>query len=247
MAGAFGCWFFCEEKGRYPVDADQKNNPNRVNLETKVVQPGQDNTAAGALDDNNSETAALFDATVHRVEDEAEKEKILEEINAVKAELADKTAVLNELQQRYLRLQADFDNYRKRTRREQNEFLKMAAADLISNLLPIIDNLERALAAAAKAEKETLIAGLEMVFRQLKEILAAEGLAPVKAVGQPFDPELHEAVDREETTEQEKANLVLEEYRQGYTFKGRLLRPAMVKVAVAVVAEKQKEETENGE
>ncbi|NLW08203.1 MAG: nucleotide exchange factor GrpE, partial [Clostridia bacterium] len=126
------------------------------------------------------------------------------------------------------------------------EFTKMAAAGVIKALLPIIDNLERALT-TVEIEKNNFAAGVEMILRQLKEVLAAEGLAPIEAVGQPFNPELHEAVSREETEDQEKINLVLEQYRQGYTLQGKLLRPAMVKVAVAAATEDKQEDIEGGE
>ncbi|OIQ61557.1 protein GrpE [Moorella thermoacetica] len=158
---------------------------------------------------------------------------LTEEINSLRAEVENKTAALAELQQRYLRLQADFDNYRKRTRREQEELIRMAAARLITSLLPVLDNLERALAAATDNKAEGLATGVEMTLRQLKEILAQEGLTTVAALGQPFNPELHEAVAMEETEDPEQANLVVAELRRGYILKGKLLRPAMVKVAVA--------------
>ncbi|GLI17279.1 protein GrpE [Moorella thermoacetica] len=158
---------------------------------------------------------------------------LTEEINSLRAEVENKTAALAELQQRYLRLQADFDNYRKRTRREQEELTRMAAARLITSLLPVLDNLERALAAVTDNKAEGLATGVEMTLRQLKEILEQEGLTPIAALGQPFNPELHEAVAREETENPEQANMVVAEFRRGYTLKGKLLRPAMVKVAVA--------------
>jgi len=155
---------------------------------------------------------------------------------SLKDALAAQEEALTDLQQRYLRLQADFDNYRKRARREQEEMTRLAGARLISGLLPVIDNLERALAAAGEAEKETLAAGVEMTWRHLMTTLAEEGLQPVAALGQPFNPALHEAVAREETAAPEKVNLVVEELRRGYTLHGKLLRPAMVKVAVAAAA-----------
>lgn len=170
-----------------------------------------------------------------------------EVLNRLQAELAAKETALAELQQRLLRLQADFDNYRKRTRREQEELTRLANARLIESLLPVLDNLELALAAAAGAEKQALETGVEMTLRHLKEVLTREGLIPVAALGQPFNPEFHEAVAREETTEPDKINLVVEEFRRGYTLHGKLLRPAMVKVAVAAGATEQENKQEAGE
>ncbi|WP_258360273.1 nucleotide exchange factor GrpE [Moorella sulfitireducens (nom. illeg.)] len=162
-----------------------------------------------------------------------------EELSRLEEELAARAAALSELQQRFLRLQADFDNYRKRTRREQEEMTRLANARLIESLLPVLDNLELALATAAGTGKQALETGVEMTLRQLQEILAREGLMPVAALGRPFDPEVHEAVAREETAEPDKINQVVEEFRRGYTLHGRLLRPAMVKVAVAAGAGEQ--------
>lgn len=164
---------------------------------------------------------------------------LTEEINRLRSEVESKTAALAEVQQRYLRLQADFDNYRKRTRREQEELTRMAAARLITSLLPVLDNLERALAAVTDSKAEGLVTGVEMTLRQLKEILEQEGLTPVAALGQPFNPELHEAVAREETADPGQADLVVAEFRRGYTLKGKLLRPAMVKVAVVGTSGKE--------
>lgn len=186
--------------------------------------PAEETTAAGPVQPGE---------TPEEVSSERVDQAGAEELSRLQDELAVKEEALAELQQRYLRLQADFDNYRKRTRRELEELSRMACARLIQNLLPVLDNLERALAAAAGAEKEALAAGAEMVRRHLSEVLDQEGLTPVAALGQPFNPEIHEAVAREETTELDKVNLVVEEYRRGYTLHGRLLRPAMVKVAVA--------------
>lgn len=223
---------------------EHKKNNDREGLEGKGAQLDKETVAAKVAGKDEAPETFAGAAPEPATEDKDTVETVLA---SVKAELADKIAALEELQQRYLRLQADFDNYRKRTRREQEEFTKMATAGLITGILPILDNLERALAAASEAKETTLVAGVEMILRQLKEVLALEGLRPIEAVGQPFNPELHEAVSREETNDQEKINLVLEEYRQGYTLQGKLLRPAMVKVAIAAEPGKQEKDTESGE
>lgn len=209
------------------MDEHKKSNGQVINED--YAKDGEHNGVVfteGESNDNNTEDTAyrenLPDTGSPVVEDELTlKEKALEE-----------------MQNRYLRLQADFDNYRKRMRREQEEFSRIVITGLVTSMLPIMDNMERALA-AAEADKNSLITGVEMTLRQLKEILGCEGLTPVVALGQPFDPELHEAVSREETTDPEKINKVVEEYRQGYTLKGKLLRPAMVKVAVAPETENE--------
>ncbi|BCV20562.1 nucleotide exchange factor GrpE [Moorella sp. Hama-1] len=197
--------------GEHPV-------PPTSELEQDGNQPGSGPEGAAATPEEGEDTVGAISR---------------EELDSLRAEVASKTAALAELQQRYLRLQADFDNFRKRTRREQEELTRLAAARLITGLLPVVDNLERALATAADSKGAGLAAGVELIQRQLMTLLEQEGLTPVAAVGQPFNPELHEAVAREETGDPEQANLVVAEFRRGYTLHGKLLRPAMVKVAVA--------------
>ncbi|CEP68237.1 GrpE nucleotide exchange factor [Moorella glycerini] len=229
------------------MDAKQDNKDNKMNngpasgeREERLTSPGE--PPAGEA--GEAATPEAKDGPAGAGEEPGEENEIL---TRLQAELAAKEEALAGLQQRYLRLQADFDNYRKRTRREQEELTRLANARLIESLLPVLDNLERALAAAAGAEKQALETGVEMTLRLLKEILSQEGLMPVAALGQPFDPEVHEAVAREETPELDKINLVVEEFRRGYTLHGKLLRPAMVKVAVAAGATEQETKQEAGE
>ncbi|MCL6610137.1 MAG: nucleotide exchange factor GrpE [Peptococcaceae bacterium] len=129
---------------------------------------------------------------------------------------------------RLVRLQADFENYRKRVAREREDLLKYANEQLIMALLPVIDNFERALA-VKNDDCEKLLAGVEMISRQLQDVLAREGIEAIPAVGEQFNPEYHEAVMKEETGELPE-NTVTEELRRGYTYRGKVIRPAMVKV-----------------
>jgi len=131
---------------------------------------------------------------------------------------------------RLARLQADFDNYRKRVAREREDLLKYAGEQIITSLLPIMDNFERALG-AKNDDPGKLAEGVEMISRQIQDILTREGLEPIPSVGEQFNPEVHEAVMREENGDQPE-NTVIEEFRKGYTLKGKVIRPAMVKVAV---------------
>lgn len=130
---------------------------------------------------------------------------------------------------RLVRMQADFDNYRKRMAREREELVKYAGEQLITALLPVVDNFERALA-AKNNDYQNLLAGVEMIYRQLQDVLTREGLEPIPATGGQFNPELHEAVMREESGDHPE-NTVIEELRRGFTFKGKVIRAAMVKVA----------------
>jgi len=144
------------------------------------------------------------------------------EIEKLKAE---RDALLDRL----ARLQAEFDNARKRGLREQQEFREFAAADVIRNLLPILDSLERALKAPG-AESSDFRSGVELIYRQFQDTLQKLGVQPIPSVGHPFDPRVHEAIEMVDTTEVED-HQVLEELQRGYKYKERLLRPAMVKVS----------------
>jgi molecular chaperone GrpE len=129
---------------------------------------------------------------------------------------------------RALRLRADFDNYRKRVDRERTEAARYMLAEPARELLPVVDNLERALAAGGGGDE--LRRGVEMILRQLEELLRRFGVTPVAALGQRFDPAVHEAVAHEESSEHEMPTVVAE-LQRGYRMGDRLLRPAMVKVA----------------
>lgn len=148
---------------------------------------------------------------------------------AVEAQLAQQTALAEEYLSRLQRLQADFENFRRRTRQEKEELLKYGAEGLICNLLPVLDNLERAL--TASGDEASLQKGVEMIFQQLKETLAGQGLEAICAVGTEFDPTKHQAVMQVPSAEHPD-NHVVEEFQKGYLLKDKVIRPAMVKVAV---------------
>jgi molecular chaperone GrpE len=129
------------------------------------------------------------------------------------------------------RLQADFDNYRKRTLREQTARAASASQALVARLLPVLDNFELAVSHAEQSRDfDRMLKGVEMVFGELREVLQSEGLVKIEAEGKPFDPERHEAVV---AVEQEGAEpgTVVDVVRNGYELRGKVLRPAMVKVA----------------
>jgi molecular chaperone GrpE len=150
-------------------------------------------------------------------------------VEAVTAERDRLIAETQDLQDRLLRRQAEFENFRRRAERERADILEYANTETVRSLLPIIDDFERALKVES-ADRE-YVRGMELIYNRLSEALKKLGLEPIEAVGQTFDPNLHHAVDREETSEHEDQT-VLDEYQRGYYFRGKLLRPAMVKVAV---------------
>ena len=134
-----------------------------------------------------------------------------------------------QLKDQLLRLQADFENARKRWRKEQAQVQERANADLLRELLDISDDFQRALSAKV-SDPNQLIAGVEMISRRLEEFLKSYGIAPIEAAGKPFDPLLHEAVAHEVDESVPEAT-VLEELRKGYQMNGKVLRTAVVKVA----------------
>jgi len=138
----------------------------------------------------------------------------------------------DELRERLLRTAAEFDNYRKRTDRERRELAEFAAADLIREILPIIDDFDRALAAPGWSRNDPARQGIELIHRRLLDTLRKRGVEPIDAVGQMFNPEWHESVGSEPAAGRRDGEVVAE-VRRGYSLGGRLLRAALVKVAAS--------------
>ena len=154
------------------------------------------------------------------------EEAALAQATAERDQLAAEKA---EMQNLLLRTRAEFDNARRRQERERSEFLQFAAMDLVKETLPILDDFERALKVENKDAHYAK--GIELIYQRLYETLKKMGLEPIETAGKLFDPMLHQAVERVETEDAED-QAILGEFQRGYNFKGRLLRPAMVRVAV---------------
>ena len=150
---------------------------------------------------------------------------------AADAEIARLSGDLQDLRQTLLRRQADFDNYRKRIEKERAEDSKRYTARVIEALIPIVDGFEQALAAHREAQYGNYRKGFELIHKQLLDNLAKLGVERVEPLGQHFDPHLHQALDRTETNQADDGT-ILQVYQPGYVFHGRVLRPAMVRVAV---------------
>ena len=161
----------------------------------------------------------------------AEAEAVAMDNDKAAAEIAKLTADLEELKQTLLRRQADFENYRKRVEKERFEDSKRATARVIEGLIPVIDGFEHALAAHREAEYESYRKGFELIYKQLLDNLARLAVERIEPTGKAFDPHLHQAMDRTETTEHADGT-ILQVFQPGYVFHGRVLRPAMVRVAV---------------
>jgi molecular chaperone GrpE len=161
----------------------------------------------------------------------AEQKSSAEESSREDAEVKKLTAELEELRQSMLRHQADFANYRKRAERENRESGQRATARLIEQLIPVIDGFEHALAAHREAEYESYRKGFEIIYKQLIDNLARLGAERVEPLGKPFDPHLHQAMERSVTPDHPDGT-ILQVFQPGYVYHGRVLRPAMVSVAV---------------
>lgn len=167
------------------------------------------------------ETAAGGDAV-----EQSDLASALDSLAAERDRLEAEKASLSDL---LLRRTAEFDNYRKRTERERADLIEYAASDAVKSLLPILDDFGRALAQSGAGEEYAR--GVELIFQRMQDALAKLGLEPIEAEGGPFDPNLHHAIEMVEC-EDEQDHTVIADLLRGYTFKGRLLRPSMVRVAV---------------
>jgi len=189
----------------------------KVNRESETEAAALDlehELPAGNGDDGSASTESAGNAP-------AASENLGTELQRLRAER-------DSLLDRLARAQAEFENARRRASKEQQEFRDYAAVDVIKSLLPVIDSVERAL--RAKSDASEFRGGIELIYKQLQDALAKLGVRPVPAVGEPFDPHFHEAIEMVETADAADHE-VLEELQRGYKFKDRLLRPAMVKVA----------------
>ena len=196
--------------------AEPQNNVNENQEDQQEISPELENQARA--DEAEIEQEEAFDPET------ADGDTLL----AKYRELEDK---LSEAQERVLRTAADAENFKKRLQREKEEQTRYANESFMRELLPVIDNLERALEhSEAGADQGGLLEGLNMTLKGLLDTLTRFGCTPVEAAGKPFDPNFHEAVSQEESTDHEP-NTVLRELQKGYMLKERLLRPAMVLVS----------------
>jgi len=162
--------------------------------------------------------------------EEQDQDPQVQDDAAESVDIAALKAERDALQDRLLRTAAEFDNYRKRIDRERREQSDAAAFSLLSEVLPVVDNLERALQSPSGPEAAGFRAGVELILRQLVDLLRKRGVTPIEALGADFDPRFHQAVSQE-ASDAHRDGEVMEEMQRGYMLGERLLRPAMVKVA----------------
>ena len=196
-----------------------------VDAEVEADEVVEEQAEVAAVTERADEDAAdAEDATEVLEEVEASDDAIAADLDKARAEAE---SYLDDLR----RLQADFDNYRKRTLREQTARAASASQALVARLLPVLDNFELAVSSAEHSRDfDRMLKGVEMVFGELREVMESEGLVKIEAEGKPFDPERHEAVIAVEQEDTEPG-MVVDIVRTGYELRGKVLRPAMVKVA----------------
>ena len=229
------------------ADADVEAQADEETEATAEAAGASEDDAAGAGDEAEEKpvSALLGDLAAEHEggEDDlgarlgalsAETQQLEKRVKEAEAACLEVNLTLSNTKESYLRLNADFDNFRKRTIREKEEIATRGRGDVLEELLPLIDNFEMA-AKSIKIEtegEEKINNSYQGLYRQMIEIMKKAGLSVVESVGKPFDPEIHDAIMREPTSEFEDGS-VMEEFRRGFKFGDTLLRPAMVKVAVA--------------
>jgi molecular chaperone GrpE len=199
-------------------------------LAAKHLKPAFVNLKNVSSEDQETKTPEVSETSVETPAGELPQADPAEVLAGVTAERDQLQSEVADLQDRLLRRQAEFENFRRRSERDRSDFLQYAGMEIVRDILPILDDFERAL--KTESSDAGYRKGVELIYQRLLDTLKKIGLEPVEAAaGQAFDPNAHQAVVRSETGEAED-NTILEEFQRGYNFKGKLLRPAMVKVAV---------------
>lgn len=216
-----------------------EENKNQEVVEETVEETVETETQAEeVVDAENAEAESAEAETVEtesesgdKVETEETAEPTKEKSKLFKKKKDAKDEKIEELSDKLLRQMAEFDNFRKRTEKEKSTMYEIGAKDIIEKLLPVVDNFERGFSAVAEEDKEdAFVTGMEMVYKQLMTMLETVGVKPIEAVGQEFNPDLHNAVmhvDDEEVGD----NIIVEEFQKGYTYRDSVVRYSMVKVA----------------
>ena len=221
---------------------DETKEQNEMNEEEKLEKEMNGEESPKNENEMNGEESSSNDAESEKTEssdqadagDGTEEEGAKEEENggeALGVRLEQIEAELEETKNRLLRVQADYENFRRRTKLEREAEAKYRAQRLVEELLPVIDNFERALSVEANDEQsKSILKGVEMVYNQLKEALSKEGVEEIQAQGEKFDPNKHQAV-MQAHSEDHESGMVLEVLQKGYLLKDKVIRPAMVKVS----------------
>ena len=218
-----------------------EENKNQEVVEETASETAEAETLAEETLEGNAEAETLNDeagadnADSADVESEAKaegaEEPTKEKSKLFKKKKDPKDEKIEELSDKLLRQMAEFDNFRKRTEKEKSAMYEIGAKDIIEKLLPVVDNFERGFTTVAEEDKEdAFVTGMEMVYKQLMTMLEGVGVKPIEAVGQEFNPDLHNAVMHVED-ETVGENIIVEEFQKGYTYRDSVVRYSMVKVA----------------
>lgn len=214
------------------ADADYDESLDEVDADlSATVEEDEDAGEPFAFEDENTDTSAPVQAGSGELGG-----PVMAELIATRAELKRVEGEVADLKDRVARRQADFENYRKRVERERGETYERVVAEIAAKLLPVLDNLKRALDTEASLEAgesdefRHFLSGVDLIFKQLSGVIEALGVKPVLSVGERFDPHIHEAVVSEPTDDHEP-DTVMEEIIRGYRMGDKLIRPALVKVA----------------
>lgn len=208
-------------------DAMSKKDEQKMKeMQQEIDEAEAEETAADEAE--APETAEASESDAAEADAAAEAEALDEDAAALKAQVESLKAALEEKDNRVKRLQADFENFRRRTSKEREELANVVTQDLLKSMLPILDNFDRAMAAEQK-DNESFQKGVEMIYTQLNETLKNAGLELIDTAGQKFDPNFHQAVMRVENPDLED-DTIAQELQKGYIVKGRVIRPSMVQV-----------------
>lgn len=204
----------------------KKDEQKMKEMQQEIDEAEAEKTAADEAE--APETAEASESDAAEADAAAEAEAPDEDTAALKAQVESLKAALEEKDNRVKRLQADFENFRRRTSKEREELANVVTQDLLKSMLPILDNFDRAMAAEQK-DNESFQKGVEMIYTQLNETLKNAGLELIDTAGQKFDPNFHQAVMRVENPDLED-DTITQELQKGYIVKGRVIRPSMVQV-----------------
>jgi len=201
-------------------------NENSAVEENKTAEENEEIKEENTASQN--ETEEKSESKLDGIQIEISREELIEEVKEKDEKIEEMDAEIDDLLSRLQRLQADFVNYRKRSKREKSEMTTRGKVELCSSLLPVLDNFERAL--KAEENESDFYKGVEMIYNQLLKSFADEGIEEIIALGEEFNPEYHEAIMRVESDEFEEG-IVTEIVQKGFILDDRVIRPAMVKVA----------------
>ena len=198
-------------------------------MEEKKTQEVVDEAVEEVVD--TEETAQEETVTETEAQEETAEETTKTKSKLFKKKKDEKDEKIEELSDKLLRQMAEFDNFRKRTEKEKSAMYEIGAKDIVEKLLPVVDNFERGFQSVAEEDKEdAFVTGMEMVYKQLMTMLEGVGVKPIDAIGQEFNPDLHNAVMHVED-ETVGDNIIVEEFQKGYTYRDSVIRYSMVKVA----------------